>query len=288
MNPIGLKETPALPVAASPRGTHDTPAAPQAPPVPPAATPSISTPRLSVVMPVFNERNTLTDIAQRVLRLPVALELAIVDDGSTDGSGAIADMIAAGDPRVTIIHQRNSGKGAAVRAGIQAASGDVVVVQDADLEYDPMDLLEMLDVMDRLGTPVIYGSRRLKLRSRSVQWKYYYGGVFVTAVTNVLYGSRLTDEPTCYKMWRRELIQSIPLESDGFEFCAEVTAKVLRRGYDIPEVQIHYDPRTAADGKKIRARDGWVTIATLLKYRLMPEYFLSRRVAQSAVPRPTA
>src|SRR5262249_9565142 len=154
-----------------------------------------------------------------------------------------------------------------------AATGDVVVIQDADLEYDPTDLLTMLGAMERLNTPVIYGSRRLERRSRSVEWKYYYGGVFVTAVTNLLFRSRLTDEPTCYKMWRRELIQAIPLERAGFEFCAEVTAKILRLGYKIPEIQIHYEPRTAEGGKKIRMRDGWVTIATLLKYRLSSASF---------------
>lgn len=287
MSPIGLKDTPGLLTARRGRAhaARTETLLPQSEAVRTLAT---ATPRLSAVMPVFNERDTLTEIAARVLRLPVALELLVVDDGSTDGSGAIADTLAAGDPRVTVIHQRNSGKGAAVRAGIQAARGDVVVIQDADLEYDPADLLEMLDVMDHLGTPVVYGSRRLKHRSRSVQWKYYYGGVIVTAVTNLLYGSRLTDEPTCYKMWRRELIQSIPLESEGFEFCAEVTAKVLRHGYDIPEVQIHYDPRTAAEGKKIRVRDGWLTVVTLLKYRLMPVFFFPRKVEHRAVPRPTA
>jgi glycosyltransferase involved in cell wall biosynthesis len=228
------------------------------------------TPRLSVVMPVYNERATLRAISERVLALPLPLELIIVNDGSGDGSSQIADELAASDPRIVVIHQRNGGKGAAVRAGIMAASGDVVVIQDADLEYDPLDLVHMLKAMEHLESSVIYGSRRLTRRSAAVEWRYYLGGVLVTTVTNLLFGSRLTDEPTCYKMWRRELIQSIPLDTNGFDFCAEVTAKVLRRGHHIPEIQIHYKPRTSAEGKKIRLRDGWTTLVTLMKYRLLP------------------
>ncbi len=227
-----------------------------------------SAPALSVVMPAYNEEATLEAICARVLALEVPLELIIVDDGSRDATAEIADRIAAGDPRVRVFHQTNAGKGAAVRRGIQAATGDVVVIQDADLEYDPDDLPMMLEEMERLGTPVLYGSRRLKYRSSAVQWKFYYGGVLVTWVTNLLYGSRLTDEPTCYKMWRRDLVQGIELEGDGFEFCAEVTGKVLRQGIPIPEVQIRYYPRRIEEGKKIRAKDGLITVWTLLKHRL--------------------
>lgn len=225
-------------------------------------------PALSVVMPAYNEEATLREICEKVLGLDVDLELIIVDDGSKDRTAEISDALAAEDDRVRVFHQTNAGKGAAVRRGIQAAVGDVVVIQDADLEYDPEDLVMMLGEMERLGTPVLYGSRRLKYRSSAVQWKFYYGGVLVTWVTNLLYGSRLTDEPTCYKMWERELVQSIDLEGDGFEFCAEVTSKVLRQGIRIPEVQIRYYPRRIEEGKKIRAKDGIVTVWTLLKHRL--------------------
>jgi len=142
-----------------------------------------------------------------------------------------------------------------------------VVIQDADLEYDPRDLVKLLEAMERLGADVVYGSRRLEYRSSSVQWKFYWGGVLVSWVTNLLYGSRLTDEPTCYKMLRRELLESLDLESDGFELCAEITGKVLRRGHPIPELQIRYTPRTLADGKKIRVSDGVSTVLTLLRHR---------------------
>lgn len=233
-------------------------------PAPPPA------PRLSVVMPVHDEKATLESIVARVLALPVSLELLIVDDGSTDGSGRIADRLAEEDRRIRVFHKPNQGKGSAVRVGIGQARGDYVVVQDADLEYDPRDLLRMLDTMERSGTQVLYGSRRLRYRSSSVQASYYWGGVLVTWFTNWLYGSCLTDEPTCYKMWRRELVQSIPLRADGFEFCPEVTAKVLKRGIAIPEIQIRYEPRSAAEGKKIRLRDGLVALWTLLRLRFSP------------------
>mgnify|MGYP001581586551 CR=1 FL=1 len=154
-------------------------------------------PQLSVVMPAYDEEATLAAIVAQVMALPVELELIIVNDGSRDGTAAIADTLAAGDPRITVMHQANAGKGAAVQKGIAAATGELVVIQDADLEYDPHDLVKLLAAMERLGTDVIYGSRRLNYRSSSVEWKFYWGGVLVSWATNLLYGSHLTDEPTC-------------------------------------------------------------------------------------------
>ncbi|MEZ5990568.1 MAG: glycosyltransferase family 2 protein [Planctomycetota bacterium] len=233
-----------------------------------AATAVTATPKLSVVVPVYNEIETLDAILDRVLALPVALEILAVDDGSRDGSRERLAERAAADPRVRALYQeRNRGKGAAVRRGIQAATGAYVVIQDADLEYDPDDLLRMLEECDRTGTPVLYGSRRLTGRSPSAQNRFYWGGVLVSWTTNLLYGCHLTDEPTCYKMWRRELIQDIELVCDGFEFCPEVTAKVLRRGIRIPEIPISYRPRRIEEGKKIRTRDGFIALWTLLRFR---------------------
>jgi glycosyltransferase involved in cell wall biosynthesis len=230
--------------------------------------PAPAPPQLSVVVPVFNEERTLAEIVRRVLAVPLRSEVLIVDDGSTDGTAAIAGRLAAAEPRVRMLRQpANRGKGSAVRAGIAAATGDVVVIQDGDLEYDPRDFAVMLAEMERLGSPVVYGSRRLRYRSASYRTSFYWGGVLVTWVANLLYRARLTDEPTCYKMWKRELIQSIPLHCDGFDFCPEVTAKVLRRGIPIPEVQIRYAPRGLAEGKKIRARDGWRALWTLARLR---------------------
>src|SRR5688572_8183524 len=226
-------------------------------------------PQLSVVVPVYNEQATLAAVVEAVLALPLRVEVLLVDDGSRDGSGPRCDQLAADHPgRVRAFHQdRNRGKGAAVRVGIAAARGEAVVIQDADLEYDPADLVRLFDEMQRQGSQVIYGSRRLRYRSARVQARYYWGVVLVTWVTNLLYGARLSDEPTCYRMWRRELIQSIPLTCDGFEFCPEVTAKVLRRGHRISELQVRYTPRTVHEGKKIKVRDGWKAIWTLLRFR---------------------
>jgi glycosyltransferase involved in cell wall biosynthesis len=229
-------------------------------------------PGLSVIVPVYNEERTLCQIVERVLdvdlEVDLDVEVIIVDDGSLDRTGELAEELAVAHGRVRAFHlEENRGKGAAVRRGIAEARGDVVVVQDGDLEYDPRDFVPMLAEMRRLQSPVVYGSRRLRFRSASAQVGYYWGGVLVTAVTNLLYGALLTDEPTCYKMWTRELIQSIPLASDGFEFCPEVTAKVLKRGIPIPEIQIHYQPRSKAEGKKIAFRDGLMAIWTLLRLR---------------------
>jgi len=225
-------------------------------------------PKLSVVVPVYNEEATLGEIVARVLRVDLDLEVLVVDDGSVDRTGELADRLAGEHDNVRSFHlESNRGKGAAVRRGIAEARGNVVVVQDGDLEYNPNDFVPMLAEMRRLQSPVLYGSRRLRHRSASVQASYYWGGVLVTAFTNLLYRARLTDEPTCYKMWTRELIQSIPLACDGFEFCPEVTAKVLKRGIPIPEIQIHYQPRSTAEGKKIRFRDGLIALWTLLRLR---------------------
>ena len=232
--------------------------------------PQAGSPELSVVLPVYNEVETLAELVTLVLALPIQLEILAVDDGSTDESPQILADIAAQEPRLRVfVQEKNQGKGAAVRRGIREARGTYVVIQDADLEYDPNDLLRMLDAMKSRDLQVLYGSRRLKGRSPSAMARYYWGGVLVTWATNLLYLCHLTDEPTCYKMWTRELIQSIPLRGDGFEFCPEVTAKVLKRRIRIPEIHISYTPRSHEEGKKIRLRDGFIAIWTLLKYRFI-------------------
>jgi dolichol-phosphate mannosyltransferase len=227
--------------------------------------------KLSVVIPCYNEERTLAAVLERVLAAPpatVAREILVVDDGSTDRSVAIAEEYAAKHSGVVFSHRQptNMGKGAAVRAGFAAATGDVVLIQDADLEYDPNDYEALIRPFENPEVLVVYGSRIKGSRNRSYD-RYYWGGRGVTFFTNLVYGSRLTDEPTGYKVFRRGFLQTIPLECDGFEFCPEITAKVLRRGVTIHEVPIAYHPRSFEEGKKINWRDGFRALWTLLRFR---------------------
>jgi len=222
--------------------------------------------RLSVIIPAYNEIGSVAEIVRRVRAVPLEVELIVVDDGSTDGTReALVGM--AGVDRL-LLHERNRGKGAAIRTGLQVASGDVVVIQDADLEYDPRDFVPMLQRMERDGAQVVYGSRILGGNPMS-HLSFYLGGRFLSSLANLLYGLHITDEATCYKMFRRDVIASLDLRCEGFEFCPEVTAKAARRGYAIVEVPIHYAPRRVGEGKKIRWRDGWIAIWTLLRWRFL-------------------
>ncbi|HET6372073.1 MAG TPA: glycosyltransferase family 2 protein [Candidatus Polarisedimenticolia bacterium] len=222
---------------------------------------------LSVIIPVYNEAATIEEVLRRVratARPDLQLEIIIVDDASTDGTAEILKRQAGAGRLLT--QPRNLGKGAAVRAGLASATGDAVVVQDADLEYDPADLLALLEPIRSGGARVVYGSRILGRNPHSYL-RYYYGGRFLTVLFNVLYGARLTDLTTCYKVFRRETLTALPLNCARFEFCAEVTARLARRRIPIVEVPISYRPRSLSEGKKIRWHDGVVAIWTLVKLR---------------------
>jgi dolichol-phosphate mannosyltransferase len=226
---------------------------------------------LSVVMPAYNEAATIGAILDKIagVRINADIELIVVDDGSTDGTAeAVESWLAAhpSPPAARVIRKANGGKGSAVRAGIEASTGDWVIIQDADLEYDPDDYIELLVPMLAGESDVVYGSRILG-PDKPGAWLFYLGGRLVTWATNVLYFSALTDEPTCYKLFRGELIRGIHLTCTGFEFCPEVTAKVLKRGHRIVEVPIRYHPRSVAEGKKIKPSDGVKAILELLKWR---------------------
>lgn len=223
---------------------------------------------LSVVMPVYNEKNTLTEILNKVKAVPVKKEIIIVDDGSADGTREILKDLKSDNIKI-IFHEKNQGKGAAIKTGLREATGDIVIVQDADLEYDPMDYLKLIPLIRSGEAQVVYGSRTTGSEERSYH-RYYWGGQLVTFVANILYHLKITDEPTCYKMFRKEVIDQIELDCMGFEFCPEVTAKVARLGYTIHEVPISYHPRSFKQGKKIKWRDGLIAIWTLLKYRFLP------------------
>jgi len=228
--------------------------------------------KLSIVIPAYNEEPTIEALIQRVLETdlsPVEKEVIVVDDGSKDGTSRILAQCA--DRVMVLTHPKNRGKGAAVRTGFAAASGDFVVVQDADLEYDPEDFRDMLAEAEQTGAKVVYGSRYLPRRGggqKQGSWLFFLGGLSVTMLTNLLYGTHITDEPTCYKMIHRDVLKRLNLTAEGFEFCPEITAKVTRLGVPIREVPIHYAPRTAKEGKKIRLRDWFIAVWTLLKNRI--------------------
>lgn len=222
--------------------------------------------KLTIVIPCYNEEKTILEIFRRVeaAELGVTKEIVVVDDGSKDQTPEILKTL---ERATVILLPENRGKGAALRAGFAAATGDYVVVQDADLEYDPADL-KLLVAKAREGHKVVYGSRRLgRGRNPMAGLSYYAGGVLLSWLTNVLYGTRITDEPTCYKMFERKLLLGLPLTCTGFEFCPEVTAQVARRGEKIVEVPIGYQPRSRHEGKKINWRDGLIAIWTLVKNR---------------------
>ena len=228
--------------------------------------------RLSVLMPVYNEEDTVIEIVHAVLAVPINLELIVVDDGSTDRTRArLHALEAEHNQKLKIVYApQNAGKGAAIRAALSHASGDVVVIQDADCEYDPQDFLPMLELITR-GAAVVYGSRlspeAVKL-NHEVRDKFYYARRLLPFLTNLLFGTALTDEATCYKMFRRTVLNSVSLTCERFDFCPEVTAKVIKRGYKIYETPIHYAARTAAEGKKIGWRDAFDAAWTLLKFRV--------------------
>lgn len=224
--------------------------------------------KLSVIIPVYNEAATLEEIIRRVRATELVHQIVVVDDGSSDHSASIlARLKNDGEPSLTILsHEHNKGKGAAMRTGLSAVTGDLVLVQDADLEYDPADYPALLAPFENPDTEVVYGSRNLKRNPKST-FAFYWGGRILSWITNLLYGTRITDEATGYKVIKTELLRDIGLETDGFEFCPEVTAKLLTRGVPIHEVPINYQPRSWSEGKKIQWYDGAIAIWTLLKYR---------------------
>ena len=228
--------------------------------------------KLSVIVPVYNEAATVAQIIEQVLKVElgdVEKEIIVVNDGSTDGTGAVLDSLVAHRPNPLKIvhHEQNRGKGAAVRTALEHVTGNIVITQDADLEYDPQEYPALLAPFEDPAVQVVYGSRNLHGNPRS-SWSFYWGGRLLSWIANLLYGSHITDEPTGYKALRADLLRSLDLQSDGFEFCPEVTGKVLRRGIEIHEVPISYRPRSFDEGKKINWRDGLRAIWTLLKYRL--------------------
>jgi glycosyltransferase involved in cell wall biosynthesis len=226
--------------------------------------------KLDVIMPVYNEISTIETIIRRVESVRLAEKIIVVDDGSTDGTRDLLQEIVSKHHSVELIlHEKNMGKGAAVRSGIDAATSDLVLIQDADLEYDPRDYTALLQPMHDGTADVVYGSRFLGGPRRVAMFWHMVANKLLTLMTNLLYNSILTDMETGYKLFKREIIQSIPLRSKRFDFEPEVTAKLLKRKVKIFEVPITFNPREYAEGKKIGLKDAFEAVWTLLKYRFV-------------------
>ncbi len=227
---------------------------------------------LTVIMPVFNERTTVAEIIRRVRAVDIALtvDVVVVDDGSTDGTDKVLSALE--DSTVQVIrHPQNQGKGAAIRTGLTHAKGDLVIVQDADLEYDPDDWSRLLDPMMKGKAQVVYGSRFTGER-KNMLLMHWIGNRFLSLVTNLLYQSTLSDMETCYKLFDRRTLEGITVESDRFDFEPEITAKILRRGYRIYEVPISYAGREPGEGKKITWRDGFGALKALVRFRFSRDF----------------
>ncbi len=223
--------------------------------------------KLSVVIPVFNEVGNIEEILRRVKASKRASEILVVDDGSQDGTRAVLEKLN-GKSRVRVIlHERNRGKGAAVRTGLQAVTGDVILVQDADLEYNPQDYPALLQPIQTGIADVVYGSRFLGGPRRAVMFWHMVANQLLTFMTNILYDAILSDMETGYKVFRREVLDGMTLRASRFDFEPEFTAKVLKRHHRIYEVPISFNPRDYSEGKKIKLRDAFVAVWTLLKYK---------------------
>lgn len=227
--------------------------------------------KLSVIIPVFNERNTIKEVVQAVLAVEMADEIIIVDDGSTDGTRELYPEIAALDSLIQIhLHEKNMGKGSAVRTGFGKASGDIFLIQDADLEYDPREYEMLTRPIVEGKAAVVYGSRFRGGPTKAMFFWHMVGNKLLTFVTNVIYNTILTDMETCYKVFRADVVRDMTLRSKGFEFEPEVTSKVLKRGHRIYEVPISYNGREFEEGKKLNPwKEGPKALYYLIKYRFV-------------------
>jgi glycosyltransferase involved in cell wall biosynthesis len=223
---------------------------------------------LSVLIPAYNEVHNIQNILNKIGEVNIPKEIIVVDDGSTDGTRELLNTLKSDTIKV-IFHEKNQGKGGAIRTAIAHSKGDIILIQDADLEYDPQDYYKLIPVIESGKEKVVYGSRFLNKQNKHSYFSFFLGGQVVTWITNILYFQTLTDEPTCYKVFDAKLLKSIKLNCTGFEFCPEVTAKIAKLGYKIPEVPISYYPRSISEGKKINWKDGVEAIWVLFKYRFV-------------------
>lgn len=225
--------------------------------------------KLSVVIPVYNEVNNIAEILRRVQATKLPTEIIVVDDGSEDGTRTILQQLNGQEKVRVILHEKNQGKGAAVVTGMRAAQGDILLIQDADLEYDPRDYPTLLQPIQEGVAEVVYGSRFLGAPHRVAMFWHMVANKLLTLMTNMLYNTILTDMETGYKVFRREVIQGMKIRSKRFNFEPEFTAKVLKRNYRIFEVPISFNPRDYSQGKKIKLKDAFEAVWALLIYRFI-------------------
>ncbi len=230
--------------------------------------------KLSIIIPAYNEAKTIIQLLEKIVRIElpenIQKEILVINDCSTDDTKEKLDeaiKLYSNACIKSISTDKNRGKGYAVKIGISKSTGDVIIIQDADLEYDPNDYSALLMPILSGEYNIVYGSRLLNKKNQYSYLSFYWGGRLVSLITSLLFGQKITDEPTCYKMFDATILKSIPLTSKGFGFCPEVTAKILNRGYKIKEVPINYHPRSKKEGKKIKWRDGIEAIYILFKYR---------------------
>jgi glycosyltransferase involved in cell wall biosynthesis len=224
--------------------------------------------KLSVVMPVFNEKETILEILAQVRATNMVSEIIVVDDFSTDGTREILQQASQKDDLVLVLHDRNRGKGAAVRSGLERFTGDIVIIQDADLEYDPRDYATLIRPIVEGRVKVVYGSRFIGPR-KDMLFTHWVGNQFLTLITNIMFDTTLSDMETCYKALRADVAKGLRIKSDRWGIDPEITAKVLKRGNRIFEVPISYYGREFYEGKKISWRDGFTVLWTLIKYRFV-------------------
>lgn len=225
--------------------------------------------KLSIIIPAYNEIKTIEAILRKVKKVDlgeIEKEIVIVDDASTDGTAQILKKIRNSSIKI-LHHSKNMGKGAAIKTGLKQATGNIILIQDADLEYDPKDYKKLIDPICEGKADVVYGSRLLGQRPTYSKFAYYAAGRSLTMLTNILYGANITDEPCGYKVFKADIIKSIPLKCKGFEFCPEITAKISKRQIKIFEVPTSYMPRSREEGKKIKFKDWLIAVYTLIRYR---------------------
>lgn len=225
---------------------------------------------LSIIVPVFNEQNTIKEVLRQVSEAPLTIdkEIIVVDDGSSDDTLQILEKLNKELDFKLLIHGKNQGKGAAVRTGLTRAMGDFIIIQDADLEYDPKEYQKLINPLIKKQAKIVYGSRNLIKNSRFSK-KNFWGGKFLSFVFSSLFGQKITDINTCYKVFKKEVFAHITLKENDFAFCVEVSCQAAKAGYKIIEVPIHYQPRGFKEGKKLRCwRDGIRGLWCIIKYRV--------------------